>query len=151
MQPSPLNFRELKFVKVLVEADLDFNVEAGKFDFEGASIGWTVSHGKKEDNSHWWVACRFFIDNSETTVRCPYLLDLQAVGIFTVSEDLKVEKHEKLVYENGSALVYGAMREMVSMITSRSVLGPLMLPTPSFVGTHAKYLSKKTTPPASNS
>ncbi|WP_167769427.1 hypothetical protein [Thioalkalivibrio halophilus] len=36
--------------------------------------------------------------------------------------------------EYGAALVYGAIREMVTNITSRSLAGPLTLPTPSFVG-----------------
>ena len=37
-------------------------------------------------------------------------------------------------YEYGAALVYGAIREMVTNITSRSLAAPLTLPTPSFVG-----------------
>ena len=66
--------------------------------------------------------------------RCPYFLDVQAVGIVSVSAEYPAENHESLACEYGSALVYGAIREMVTNITSRSLAGPLTLPTPCFVG-----------------
>ena len=108
-------------------------------------IGWQIHHGRNDDDETWWIAARFFVDNENAKVRCPYRLDMRAMGLFLVDEHLKEEKHEKLVYENGEALIYGAIRDMVSMITSRSVHGSLMLPTPTFMGTYAKYLAKKAT------
>lgn len=99
-------------------------------------VGWNIRHGKEESDGKWWVALGFVVVNENAGVVCPYNIDVQALGIFPA------EREEHLVYENGVALVYGAIREMVSTITSRSLAGTLMLPTPTFMGTYSEYLGK---------
>lgn len=96
-----------------VEADFSADpLEPNGFDFNGAMLSWSLDHGFDEEAKRWWVA----------------------VGFFGVSEAVPENKVEALVFENGAALVYGAIRDLVSTITARGVLGPLMLPTPTFVG-----------------
>lgn len=134
MNPSPLTFKDLKFLRVRVEADLNVKVSAANFDFDGCLLGWSINHGRENQENVWWVAVGFASSNQDAEKACPYEIDVQAVGVFEVSASISEEKREKLVYENGAALVYGAIRDMVSNISSRSLLGSLMLPTPTFVG-----------------
>lgn len=135
MKPSPLTLHGIQFLRVNVETDMESTTRhAEQFQFDGTTLEWGLDHGFDEDNGNWWVAVGFGTHQREDEPRCPYLLDIQAVGVFSVSEAYPGDKHERLAYEYGAALVYGAIREMVTNITARSVAGPLTLPTPSFVG-----------------
>lgn len=140
MKASPITFRALKFLRVNVEANHQADEKsAPEFDFDGAMLAWSINHGKRDDSDVWWVAVGFSTANedADADLQCPYHIDMQAVGEFTVSERIDADKREELVFENGAALVYGAIRDMVSSVTARSVLGPLMLPTPTFMGEFA--------------
>lgn len=135
MKASPLKFQDLKFLRVHVEADFSADtLEPNGFDFNGAMLSWSLDHGFDKEAKRWWVAVGFATGEAEGKPKCPYAIDIQAVGFFGVSKAVPEEKVEALVFENGAALVYGAIRDLVSTITARGVLGPLMLPTPTFVG-----------------
>lgn len=135
MKPSPLSLLGIEFVRVHVEPDLEAETRrADEFSFDGSTLKWGLDHGRDDDDDTWWVALGFGTGTQEGEPRCPYILDIQAVGIFSVSESYPREKHEKLACEYGAALVYGAIREMVTNVTARSLCGPLTLPTPSFIG-----------------
>lgn len=107
-------------------------LEPNGFDFNGAMLSWSLDHGFDEEAKRWWVAVGFATGEAEDKPRCPYAIDIQAVGFFGVYEAVPENKVEALVFENGAALVYGAIRDLVSTTTARGVLGPLMLPTPTF-------------------
>ena len=135
MNPSRLSLRDLKFLRLRIDIDFNVKTKAADFDFDGALLGWSISHGmRNDDDKAWWVAIGFSNDNETTENKCPYLLDVQAIGIIDISESVPTEKREVLVYENGAALVYGAIREMVLMVTGRCMPGSLMLPTTTFMG-----------------
>ncbi|MFS8083877.1 MAG: hypothetical protein ACMG51_10525 [Ginsengibacter sp.] len=146
MNPSPLTFLDLKFFRVKIETDFRSKIKAEDFDFFGATLGWSVKHGREENDGSWWVAVGFVVSNENSEVICPYTIDVQALGSFSVSEKWAIEKHEQLVYENGAALVYGAIRDMVSTVTARSLPGGIMLPTPTFVGTYNEFLKQANNP-----
>lgn len=143
MKPSLLTFLDLKFFRVNVETDFSSKTKADDFDFYGAMLGWNIKHGREESDGRWWVAVGFVVSNDNAEIICPYTIDVQALGIFAVAKKYPQEKHERIVYENGAALVYGAIREMVSTITARSLPGGLMLPTPTFLGAYDEYLAHK--------
>lgn len=136
MKASPLTFLSLKFLRVRVEADFEAQPSPDAYDFDGAMLAWTLNHGRELDG-RWWVAVGFACDQAATPSerRSPYAIDVQAIGFFRVADSIEADRREALVCENGAALVYGAIREMVASITARSVPGALMLPTPSFIGT----------------
>lgn len=50
-------------------------------------------------------------------------------GIFDVHPEFPAEKTEEMVRMNGGAILYGAIREMVLNLSSRSKHGPFELPT----------------------
>lgn len=143
MNPSPLTFKDLKFLRVRVEADLGVKTPVANFDFDGCLLGWSINHGAEKPENVWWVAVGFASSNQDAEKACPYEIDVQAVGTFEVSTSVPVHKREKLVYENGAALVYGAIRDMVSNISSRSLPGSLMLPTPTFIGAFEEYKTNR--------
>lgn len=143
MKPSVLTMLDLSFMGLHVEINPTFKRSAKSFDFEGAMTGWTIEHGKRnDDGTEWWVAVRFGLE-SEDEKQCPYEVEMKAVGRFSVDSCVPEEKREVLAFENGAALVFGAIREMISTMTARSAYGMLILPTASFVGSLEKHKQHK--------
>lgn len=144
MKQSALTLVDLVFLGTRVEIDPEFKGSAEDFDFDGALIHWGLRHGPKgDDGTSWWVGLDFII-KSDKEKPCPYNVEMKAVAMFTVDDSVPQDKRETMAFENGLALVYGAIREMVSNITSRSAFGKLMLPTASFFGTLEEHKAKKT-------
>lgn len=54
------------------------------------------------------------------------------VGFFQLNPSIPAPEVEALATINGSSLLYGIIREMVSNLTARSANGPLLLPTLDF-------------------
>lgn len=134
MKASPLKLNDLSFLRLNLEIDKKFQDSASNYDFDSTLVKCIIKHSKKENEENtWWVGVEFGTKSTEDKI-CPYLIDIVSVGLFSVTTDIPEERREKLVYENGAALVFGAIREMVSNITSRSSYGPLQLPTASFMG-----------------
>lgn len=145
MKASPITFRELKFLKVQVETNPRAKKRPDEFDFDGSSVGWLHEHGRPKSGGSWWILMGFLTgqdDQEDPEITCPYVVDVQAVGLFDIDERVPEEDRERIVYENGAALVYGALREMVSTITARSMYGLLMLPTPRFLGSYQEMMTK---------
>lgn len=148
MKPSPLTFLKIEFIQVHVSADYKAEDTGPKFDFEGALIALSIKHGQHKEDGTWWVAVGFRTKNPpDAEALCPYIIDVFAVGTFEVAEAFEEDRKERLVYENGAALVYGSIRDMVSTITARSSPGLLMLPTPTFMGEFDLYKENSTKKP----
>lgn len=143
MKQSVLTLVDLVFLGTRVEINPEFKGSAEDFDFDGALIHWGLRHGPKSDDGRsWWVGLDFTI-KSEKEKLCPYNVEMKAVAMFIVDESVPQDKRETMAFENGLAMVYGAIREMVSNITSRSAFGKLMLPTASFFGTLEEHKLKQ--------
>lgn len=66
--------------------------------------------------------------NLEQDPKEPYLIDVMCIGIFKViDKNATPEQISKALNITGHSVVYGAIRENVMFITSRSVYGPFML------------------------
>jgi preprotein translocase subunit SecB len=61
----------------------------------------------------------------------PYRMCFDVVGFFN-GPGLPVDKREALIAVNGASLLYGAVRETVLMMTSRSMGPALLLPSVKF-------------------
>lgn len=143
MKPSILQLEEILFVRTRIDIDPEYEGDDGDFSFEGAKYRWSSRMGHRNDDSHqYWVGLDYGL-NSTDEKRCPYIVDMKVVGFFNVRDSVPEEKRDSLVYENGSALVFGAIREMIATITSRSLYGTLLLPTASFVNTYPTYVEKQ--------
>lgn len=84
-----------------------------------------------ESERHWQVSVDFRT-NEDYPAPAPYELRFKAIGFFVVDEDFEHDDIERLIRVNGSSVLYSAMREFVSLFTSRAPWGAVMLPTINF-------------------
>jgi preprotein translocase subunit SecB len=61
-----------------------------------------------------------------------YEVEICAVGVVEISEQIAPEKRETIVAVNGLGLLYSACREMLLNVTSRSIFGAFSLPSLNF-------------------
>jgi len=61
-----------------------------------------------------------------------YSGNFSVVGIFEVSPDFPAERLAQLVQVNGGSLLFGAIRDLILTISSRSIKGGFLLPTLNF-------------------
>jgi preprotein translocase subunit SecB len=139
---APIQMTQMVFTKFNIEAseNLDKISElwAPSFDFEG--VNFAVKVQLAEDASQSENPLNYMVilsvdcpGESEESKIPPYKISLEAHGWFEVSKALPKEKRTSLVHVNGSSMMFGAMREAVSLITGRSAFGPLTLPSFQFL------------------
>ncbi len=137
MKASQLSLDDLTFLEVSVNVNQDYIGKINEFDFDGVMFNWGIRHGKRNDEgTEWWVGLEVGMKSDEDK-QCPYHLNVRAAAMFSLPDDYPQEKRECFIYESGASLIYGAIREMVMNISSRSAHGALMLPTASFFGSFA--------------
>jgi len=136
---SPLQLRQQYFVDVLVESGVGPQTEqfnfpeqtAPVFDYEGikfeVNLSIAVNEEQQDNPTEYLVDLRFAIPEG-----CPYKIDIRTVGLFSINADLPIHERDNIVTVNGAAVLYGAIRELVTTITSRSLKGLLTLPTVNF-------------------
>ena len=72
----------------------------------------------------------------------PYRGVAEVVGFFEVLDGWPDEKCEELIAINGASLLYGAIREMILVMSSRSSHGEFLLPTLRFAFPEAPAAKK---------
>jgi preprotein translocase subunit SecB len=83
--------------------------------------------------------------------QAPYNIHVSVRGVVRMhlrQAEGQAEERRVLALVNGVSLLYGAVREMVSSVTSRSAHGPLLLPSLNFADL-ASHKSDQATAPAS--
>ncbi len=130
---------QMVFTKTRVETfeDADDLGEtwAPQFDFKGVNLLVENTVGQKENNTtDFLVALRVAVLNeADAEKKAPYIFDIAVQGVFKLAEDFACDDRRDLVRVNGSAMLYGAIRDMLQQITARSMLGTLLLPTLHFL------------------
>lgn len=139
MLASVIQLRQLVFQRVCVEeADPD-STKAGAaidFDFDGVTFHLNqdfrpIKPEEGDEPVGYVVSLGIKVDNTEGKLS-PYKIDVLALGVVEVSKKLENEKRSNIAAVNGMSLVFGAIREIVTSITARSLPGPLVLPTMDF-------------------
>jgi len=143
MRPSPLQLQHVIYEKVSVLPHSGGRHSKGKsapqqavrFDFEGvgirANVGTAGREGQQEDPRDFLVNLEIIVDNKEGKP-APYDIDVGVVGVFNVLPSLPKERREDLVTVNGASILYGVIRELVLLLTSRFSAAPLTLPGMNF-------------------
>ncbi|MFK0570339.1 hypothetical protein [Endozoicomonas sp.] len=138
---SPIQVKQLLFKKVLIEprkpVDDDEGLWAPQFDFEGVEIKtdiMTAYDENEDDPTHFMVCVRIQIANEKKdgAKLAPYTVDVEGQAFIHLLAPFPAEMRESIVSVNGSTVVVGAIRELVSQLTSRSLYGPMVLPTLRF-------------------
>lgn len=136
---SPLQLVQMMFTKTRVETNElseDINESlAPQFDFDGVKLLVENTVGQQKNNTtDFMVALRVAVLNEADAVKkAPYTFDIAVQGVFKLAADFECNDRRDLVRVNGSAMLYGAVRDMLQQITARSILGTLLLPTLHFV------------------
>jgi hypothetical protein len=82
--------------------------------------------------NHWSLELRLFLHSVDASAPFIYEIEIHAIGVVVVSEEVVQEKREAIAAVNGLGLLYSACREMILNITSRSVYGALSIPSLNF-------------------
>ena len=155
MRASIIQLKQVVFQRILVEA-LEPSGDAvpdatTSFDFEGVAfrVSLDVNPAPVEGGQNplnFVVSLAIAID-PEDGKPAPYMIDILALGLIEVAEQVETQKRRDLALVNGASLVYGAVRELVTTLTGRCIAGPLVLPTADFRD-HSEWLPSPPAPDA---
>lgn len=139
MRQSPLYLNHYQLLEFSIKPEDEYEVPEpeGYPDFNGAEYSSVVKVGRdadEKDPRDYVVILEISIKPKEQG-SFPYHLNMGIEGYFSVPEDLPTPDfdRQRFVKINGPALLYGAVREITLMMTSRFQNGPLMIPTVTFI------------------
>jgi len=138
MQPSQLQLSEFVYlgIKITTREPAENEDVSLPFDFDGVQINegveLTILDENKDDPRQFSLKFRIALENEKGKL-APYDLDIEVAGVFSIISNMPVENREDFVKVNGCAVLYGAIRDQVLTLTSRSARGSLMLPTVNFL------------------
>lgn len=136
MKASSLQLERSAFLKVLVEAQELYaqkNDEQEFSSFSEAGLESSVEIGVAEEGSDQTVVkldVRLLGKDGHVP---PYKLHVILLGVFRCDFCGEPGQRQRLIEVNGPAVLYGSVRELVLQLTSRGPLGPLTLPTVTFL------------------
>lgn len=140
MRPSQLQLLDLVYlgIKITTRAPAEGEVENLPFDFNGVQItegvDLSILDENKDNPRQFALKFRIALENeNEKGKAAPYDVDIEVAGVFSIISDMPAADRDDFVRVNGCAVLYGAIRDQVLTLTSRSARGPLMLPTVNFL------------------
>jgi preprotein translocase subunit SecB len=121
---SPIQLLSRKFINIKLEAQPTE---------QGTDHSFEVSHlitvlQSEEDPTQWNTKFGVRIENKPDQETAQYTGEIIIAGHFTLDAKFPEEKAEQMVYLNSGAMLYGAIRELVTSLTSQSIHGELILP-----------------------
>ncbi|AKS41174.1 protein-export chaperone SecB [Wenzhouxiangella marina] len=131
---SPLQLEHYFFERMhcLAKSDIEFEDVRAWHEADSSRFQLTVELATNPEAEHQWQVSVDLRTSGDYPAPSPYELRFTAVGFFVVDEDFKHDNIEHLIRVNGSSVLYSAMREFVSLFTSRAPWGSVMLPTINF-------------------
>jgi preprotein translocase subunit SecB len=120
---SPLQLKDLKILRVQFDTR---QVEEPGTDLEFSHA--IEVHHSEEEGSPWLVRLDVQFKPRAEEDQSPYLGEVVVVGIFALDPEFPEEKSVEMVSMNAGAILYGAVRELLSNISSRGIHGPILLP-----------------------
>jgi len=89
------------------------------------------------------LSLRFFSPEKSAS-KCPYILNITLLGRFVFLEKINKMDRDNLLLLNGTSILYGIARGIVSQITANSRNGKWILPTLNFIELIKEKFSKET-------
>lgn len=80
--------------------------------------------------------------------RLPYRFQATVAGRFSLAEDVPEDQRDRMVYINGTAILYGIARGALATVTALGPYGPVHLPTINFVDLLDRRPGRKKPPTA---
>jgi preprotein translocase subunit SecB len=140
MKRSPLQLQNCYFTQVNVAC----RPQGEEDDVDKIDLDILVDLHPQKDNPRSWFVYLSVKVKALDGAKCPFTAEIENMGSFAVVESWPEEQIEKLVYINGSGILYASVREMVCSITSRTFWRTLTLPGCSFSEMWKEVQSKKT-------
>lgn len=110
--------------------DIDFHPKQVTGKEHEYTIEHAISTHQDEANPrHWYVRLDLRLGCPSEGASAPYEGELAVGGHFELAEGFPEHKATDMVRFNAGAMLYGAMRELVLTLTSRSIHGPYTLPS----------------------
>jgi preprotein translocase subunit SecB len=98
------------------------------------------SFKKNDENDLYQVSVDIHLLHKEEEVQVPYLIHLVAFGFFEVQPEWP--EPEKLLFINGSTILYAAAREYLITVSSRGPWGAVTLPMVSFLNMYQETVKE---------
>lgn len=148
MKASPVQLMQLMFKHVRVEMDPEhqapqmINPLTDVFTFEGVNLSSEVGIGEADMNHErgrvYFVELRVAVDNVPNPASArqrfaPYKIDVAVEGLVLIPKGAEeLADPQDLAAVNGASMLWGAVREQVTTITSRMRAGPVVMPSMNF-------------------
>ena len=140
MRASPLQVKTIGILSISIEPRrlVEGEKRAPKFDWDGVTIETQTHHeqrSKDEGANLYIVGLDLDIPNKEIegATLAPYKISISGWGLFEWNGETEAaEDVLDQVVVNGTSMIYGTFREMISMVSSRMINGMLQLPTATF-------------------
>ena len=132
---SPLQMNELIYNRIQVEVNSLFEPTLiDEFIFDGVEIqtviATAVKQGQEKLPIDLIVKVQICISNTGEDIKMsPYNIDIEAQAFFHLHEEFQCADRHELVRVNGASMIIGSIRELITMLTSRSNYGVLNLPS----------------------
>lgn len=140
MKPSSVQTKATVFSGIDIQPASADLADAAGFEWAGVNIGIQTRHERHKDKSH-FLSLRFIVDN-EKGKPAPYTIDIQVMGFFEYQGSDNEDQAADLVVVNGLSILYGAIRELCTTLSSRMPHGAICLPGANFLD-HRPSLDKK--------
>jgi len=134
---SPLQLRHSCFTRISLNAN-PTGTPNGQISLDPAI--WFQNN--PQNTNEWLLSLRVIMKSTDTQKPFIYEADVAIQGVVEVQEGFPTEKREQLAVVNGLSLLYSAAREVLLMMTARSVHGPMCLPTLSFIDVVANKIAQ---------
>lgn len=121
----PVELKNLFFTRSIVIAMAD-HVPNGPNSIQIAPVNSLEVKKIENVNDEYTVAMRVLF-NQEGDSSVPYVIDMECIAIFKIDVNIDSAEIQKHLTITGHSVVYGAVREAVSWITSRQPYGSLNL------------------------
>ena len=131
---SPLQLKHYFFERMQCIAKPDVDLEDIKtwHEADDSRFRITVELTTDPESERNWQVTLDLRTSDDHPMPSPYELHFTAIGFFIVDANFEHDNIEHLIRVNGSSVLYSAMRELVSLFTSRAPWGTVMLPTINF-------------------
>lgn len=132
MKNSPLQLKHYLVVELSVKALPPPATKPNPNAKSTFKVSTQVTNAKNRENLRDWKVCLKVTGEPEEPALGGYLVAVELIGFFEVLPEFPEDKIEDLVTANAPALLYGAARELVLLVTARGPYSPFVLPSASF-------------------
>lgn len=131
---SPLQLEHSFFERMhcVAKPDIEFEDAKAWHEADSSRFQLSVELATNPEAKHHWQVSVDLRTSDDYRAPSPYELRFKAIGFFVVDEKFEHDNLEHLIRVNGSSVLYSAMREFVSLFTSRAPWGAVTLPTVNF-------------------